>query len=807
VSAPVSQRSRILLDSEYYTYTQPPPQRDVASQLGVTQPQQPSPSQPGRPISTQEYIAKTEHLYESQAQTPVSEYSVVKTGAGNVYVYTPSAGWQRLEYNPGSNTYSLAPASEKDIAAEISKLGGTGYKLDPVLAEKLAKEEPHALMWYGVEDALRYAKLRGTFPELAKEKWITEADVQSAIARRLESYGWRPTTREEYDALRSLSRAVMQNPDVWKPVESSIQRQLEEAQRKQEELSSFYAAKALKQWDAEREAALSAEALKKAYEPYAGAPGGFLEAMGAWAARSSWVGSLIAGLLGIRPEEPTDFEKGYLRLAELEAKKERYPDPWSAFLAGLSDLTLGLVPKPPRPGLTPQEERELSALEDLYMGRYFGKVVEYEVGAGVGRALGVGLDLAALKAGEVAAAKAWRATAGFRQFLLEATGLDEHVQRVSEALKPRLLSIGEKVGLVQREQLVPKTVESEVVRAAEGFDRYLAARTRVLEWGRAEELLGGKVPEGMRLKPGEVSVLPLEGGFKAPVVGEGGFAAARFEGLRFTWEKGWEPVGREWVYARGTGEESLVAARLASERFEVPRMDIAAVRARVDYAKILEQAQGGLPRSVLLTEEGDILASVSRTPRIPVREVFRPATERLPPPLLPPKLPVKEEVRVPQVITPLRLPVVEGFKSSVDLAPPRAQPAPRPQPVPLALGDIAAVITGAARAPVPAEPAAPRQTPRLEPRLELPQLPRPAPKVELPQLAAPASPPPQPPQLPKLPAPPLPIVGGVRDVPVPRQPRLFGSREWLVRWFGPGAPEVIAAARSRRGKRRRGGRK
>jgi len=787
----VAQRSRILLDSEYYTYTQPPPQQDAASQLGVTQPQQPS--QLSRPISAEEYIARTEHLYESHAQSPVSEYSVVKTGAGNVYVYTPSAGWQRLEYKPDSNAYSLSPASLQDITAEVAKLGGTGYKLDPVLAWKLAEQEPHALMWGGVEEALRYARLREAFPELKGEKWITEADVQSAITRRLESYGWRPDTVEKYEALRDLARAVAQSPDVWKAVEAGLSRQLEEAQRAHEELQRFYEAKAIKQWDAER-----LEEARRQYEQFYRSAS---EATPAWAVPlQSFINNMARFLsFGLVNPQPSGYEALLARYEQLASKA-----PAPGMMLPRQRIKEGL-----ETGVyTPLEQKEIQAIEKSLDP---GKTLLYTAGyAAAFFAAGKVLEGAARAVPEVAEFLRWEFSEGLAGRALRKAGVEPRVPKllsgISEAVKPRLLSIGEKVGLVEREQLVPREVESVVIGYAEGFDRRIAARTRVTEWGRAEELLGGRVPEGMRLAKGEASVLPLEGGFKAPVVGEEGeFAAVRFKGLRFTWEKGFEPVGREWVYARGTGEESLVAARLASERFEIPRLDVAAVRARVDYAKILEQAMGGLPR-VANTEEGEVLAGVSRTPRIPVKEVFRPVAERLPPLLLPPKLPVKEEVRAPQVNTPLRLPAVEGLKPSVDLAPPRAQPMP---PV---LGVIAAAmamqtVQQALRLgefPVQLPRVEPRVAEAAAPRLGLPPLQVPRLELKVEPRAAPRAEPPQPP---KLPAPPLPAFGGVRDVSVPRLPRLYGVREWLVRWFGPGAPEVITAARSRRSSRRRGGRR
>jgi hypothetical protein len=734
---------RIERDEEYYTYTQPPPpQEDVASQLGVTQPQQPS--QPSRPVSAEEYIASTEHLYESHAQSPVSEYSIIKTGAGNVYVYTAS-GWQKLEYKPDSNTYSLAPASPRDITAEVQRLGATGYKLDPALAEKLAEKEPHALMWGGVEEALRYARLREAFPELAKEKWITEADVQNVITQRLEAYGWKPDTVEKYEALRSLSQTVTQSPDVWGKVEAGLSKQLEEAQRVHEELQRFYEAKAIKQWDAER-----LEEARRQYEQFYRSAS---EATPAWAVPlQSFINNMMRFLsFGLINPPASGYEALLARYEQLASKA-----PAPGMMLPRQRIKEGL-----EAGVyTPLEQAEIKAIEKNLDP---GKTLLYTAGYAA----------AFFAAGKV-----------LGKVLEGLTGLG--------AVRGKALRLAERVGLAEREQLIPKEVESVVARAKEGRETLLMAKTKITEWGRAEELLGRKVPEGMRLRPGEVSLLSLEGGLKAPVVGEGEFAAVRFEGLRFTWEKGWEPARKGLLFARGTGEESFLAALLSSERPAGPRLDVVAVRARVNYAKILEQAMGGLPRAVL-AEEGDILASVSRTPRIPVRELL---TLRAPG-ITPIPLPVRGAAPPQVQVGAPRLPVAEDLRLSVSHAPLRPQPlaAPRFKPVALSAAKLSEAVDLK-----PLEFTYPR-LPGLEPKVGSAAIPGMAPRLEPPrlQLSLPASPLPQPQRsLPRLPAPP-PLGLGVRDIPAPRLPRLYGVREWSVRWFGP--PEVVRPRR--RGSRRR----
>jgi hypothetical protein len=777
---------------------------------------------------TQEFLSKATAL-------EVTPSGYAGMGGLEKRFFQEGGKWYTFEYIPETGKYEKVEVPAEKLQQEVftKTLGLSAAKIEgysiPDIG-KIAEKQPEEFKFMGVEEAARQAKIKETFPELASQEYVNLADVQNVIMQRLEAYGWRPDTREKYETLKSLSEAVFSSPEAWNLVQADIDKQLAEFKIRQERLQRVYEHLG-KIEDAVNLRDAELEAYREVYEPYAKAPGGFLEAMGAWAARSGWVSGFIANILGIKPEAPTGFETGYLRLTELEAKKERYTDPWSTFLAGLSDITLGLIPKPPKLGLSASEEKELRALEDLYLNKYLGRVAEYEVGAGAGRALGISIDVLAFKAGEIGAGWAWSKTAGFRQFVLETTGLDEYIQRAAEAIKPKLLGVGEKLGLIERAQYVPTEVDAVIAREMEPGGESFVAKTRFTEWGRAEEVLGKAVPESMRLKPGEVSMLPLEGGKAVPVVGEGEFGVLGGEKIAYT--KGGlklsEPL---FVYGKGTGEESFIFARLTREQegLVAPRFDIARIGGRVAYQKLLEQAMGGTPKAILYTEEMGEALGLSRTPKIPVLEKYAvtPLTWELPGKLPlylhPPKIPAVEGIK-PKVepgkgfrIEP-KIPTMGEFKPDVDVKPLPAAPKPvQFQPVTLKagispwIGDITAV------APRVSEVAAPRIEPKIGPRIEEITTPRIAdvtvpriapklePKLDAPPVNAPSYP--SPPRLPKLPPMPPLGFGGTRDVPVPRELRLYGRKEWLVRWFGEGAPEIVPPKHAyKRRSRRRGGRR
>jgi hypothetical protein len=189
---------------------------------------------------------------------------------------------------------------------------------------------------------------------------------------------------------------------------------------------------------------------------------------------------------------------------------------------------------------------------------------------------------------------------------------------------------------------------------------------------------------------------------------------------------------------------------------------------------------------------------------------------KLPLYLHPPKIPAVEGFK-PKVepgkdfnIEP-KIPAIEEFKP--DVKPAEYKPV-QFQPIVPKIGDITAVAPRVSEVTAPriGEAVQPRVEPHAEPKISdiavTKIVPKTMPRLE-PRLDVPPPPPPPPPPpekiLPKLPG--LPPLGfGTRDIPVPRELRLYGRKEWLVRWFGPGAPEVITAARPRRA-RRRGGRR
>jgi hypothetical protein len=742
----------------------------------------------------------------------LTDYNIIITSAGNIYVKTES-GWQKLEYNPQSDSYSLASVDFNDIFSEVNRLGGTGYRLDPQLAEKIAREEPHVLMWYGVEDALRYAKLKETFPELQKEKWITEADVQNVITQRLESYSWKPDTREKYETLKSLSESVFRNPEVWTEVEKDINRQLAEAKPKIEELQRFYEAKALKQLDAEHDAALRQQ-IQQQYK--------FFEYADPLTLATSGVGrGFISGItLGLIPHEwlPKDtghfYEALYERYRELSLKlldqlfEERGLKP-------LLDMARIMLPETGSPlalllnnpdiwapvakeYLVGEEKIELEVLQKQLTPE---KRLAYGLGYALGDVLGLGaLNLAASKTIEPVAQKA----------------LGKLAQHAAEHPESTLTKIAEKLHLIQREQLVPKEVEAALIREAEGTERGILAKTRVTEWAEAEEVLGKTVPESMKLQPGEVSMLPIDVGGKTvnvPIVGEGEFGVVGGEKFAYM-NKGLKLKEPFFFYGKGTGEESFLFARLSKETGELvaPRYDFLRLEGKVAYQKVFEQAMGGMPKATLYTEEMGVVLGFSRTPRIPVKETFTPARiPSLPPIVLPPKLPMKEEEREgkgPEIhIPPPKIPVDIhvsppdiGIKSlSIPSSFTRPFQAPKPEVAEFVSPKVGEFSVQAPRVePKVAEVTAPKLG---LPQLQLPiQVPKVTPKFDVPPQNIPDHPPPDNRIQPKLP--PLPSLGGTRDLPSPRSLKMYSWKIWQETWFGD-----IGFGSGRRRGRGRGGRK
>jgi hypothetical protein len=318
----------------------------------------------------------------------------------------------------------------------------------------------------------------------------------------------------------------------------------------------------------------------------------------------------------------------------------------------------------------------------------------------------------------------------------------------------------------------------------------------------------------LKAKPGELTTIPVDIGGKTvniPFATSGEFGIVGGEKISYAKEglKLNEPF---FIYGKGTGEESFLFMRMPKETQELsaPRYDFLKILdAKISYEKVFEQAMGGTPKTILYTEKMEKALGLSRTPKIPVLEKYTvtPLVKDIPPLTLPlylhpPKTPAVEDIR-PKVelrIEP-KIPVMEEFKP--DVKPSAEYRQVQVQPIVPKIGDITAV------APRIEEAAQPRVEPRVEPKISDVTVPKIAPKLE-PKIDVPpvnVSDYHPPPQLPKLPPMPPLGFGGTRDVPVPRELRMFGRKEWLVSWFGPGAPMPLSTRNMKTGKARRGGRR
>jgi hypothetical protein len=147
-----------------------------------------------------------------------------------------------------------------------------------------------------------------------------------------------------------------------------------------------------------------------------------------------------------------------------------------------------------------------------------------------------------------------------------------------------------------------------------------------------------------------------------------------------------------------------------------------------------------------------------------------------------------------------KIPAIERFEPDINIKPTPVSKTSPPgffQPVSPRMGDMAPRV-GKIAAPRIGDIAVTVTVPKIEPKIDT--------KIDIPPQNIPDHPPPPPRTLPRLPLPP-PIGIGTRDIPVPIPARLWGRKEWLVQWFGPGAPDVVTALKTRKGGRRRGGRK
>ncbi|MCI4408468.1 MAG: hypothetical protein JHC26_05205, partial [Thermofilum sp.] len=136
--------------------------------------------------------------------------------------------WYTLQYDPQTNSYKKVEVPAEKIQQTIfDKLLGapvnvSGYNIQDI--EKYAQKAPSEFVFSGVPDAIRTAKLKEIFPELANKESITLADVWDIISSRLQKYGVSPS----YDILKALSQTVFTNPDAWKDIEANLESQVKE---------------------------------------------------------------------------------------------------------------------------------------------------------------------------------------------------------------------------------------------------------------------------------------------------------------------------------------------------------------------------------------------------------------------------------------------------------------------------------------------------------------------------------------------------------------------------------------------------
>jgi hypothetical protein len=719
--------------------------------------------------------------------------------------------WYTLQYDPQTNSYKKVEGPAEKIQQTIfdkllgaSSLNIQGYNIPNI--EKYAVQEPHAFTWYGPEYARSYGKLRETFPELKNEKWITEADVQNVLSQRLEKYGWRPDTREKYEQLRELSFAVLHNPDIWTEVEKDINRQLEEARPKIEELQRFYEAKALKQWDAVQ----SYEAEKQLNQFYKSAT----KSTPTWSVGLQGFFNNMARFLsfGFINPAPSGYETLLARYEEL-ANKAPAPGMMLPSQRIKEGMEAGVY--------TPQEKAEIKAIEQNLDPT---KTRLYTLGYGAAFYLsGKVFDIALTKVVPEAVRFAkWEFTSkeALAGKALKNAGIElktpEFLSNISEAVKTKALNIGEKIGLVERVQYVPTEVNFELARIQKPGSEALVSKVEFTKWTRAEEVLGKTVPESMRLQPGEVSTLPVKLGEKTinvPIV-SGEFGVAGGEKIALA-KEGVKLKNPFFVYGKGTGEDSFFFAKMAKETGELtaPKYDfIKVIGANIEYQKVLEQAMGGTPKAILYTEEMEKALGFSRAPRIPVMEKHVSNVENFVTPL---KLPLYlHPERRPGGIGGIesKIPTMENFEPDINIKPWMGR-IPNPmeiQPTISGFRDLTSIAPKLGDIVMPKiEPkigqvAEPKLDTRVEPRIGdiTISIPKIEPKLEPPINIPDYKPPPGEEPSPKLPGLPFPIGSGTRDIPIPG-PRLYGRKEWVVQWFGP----ALSPAKSKSKKSRRGGRR
>ncbi|MGC9108526.1 MAG: hypothetical protein ACP5IE_10125, partial [Infirmifilum sp.] len=212
-----------------------------------------------------------------------------------------------------------------------------------------------------------------------------------------------------------------------------------------------------------------------------------------------------------------------------------------------------------------------------------------------------------------------------RDFIVEKVPGAEKVVRPLEAVAGWIKNV-----FTVTEEQVPDTVEVESRRLQQGGREILDVEARIRGWRPAGEVYPEGVPEQWRLKPGEVTSLPVNlGGKQVKVpftIGKTGGVVedvSRLERLAFL--------------AEGTVEESRFTAVIERLKPQAEGARIGVMRGlgRVDYEMVKVFQQGGMPDLVLLQEEAGMSgARFAGSPKIPVITVTNSVPVPSPAPVL-----------------------------------------------------------------------------------------------------------------------------------------------------------------------------
>jgi len=749
--------------------------------------------------------------------------------------------WFTLEYNPQSNSYTRVEVQTEKLQQDIfGKMLGSpslniqGYNIPGI--EKYAVREPHAFTWYGPEYAVRYAKLREVFPELKNEEWITGADVWNVVRSRLEKYGWRPDTTERINQLQTLTDVIYNNPDAWKDVQADLDRQIRDFNLKLERFQATHNKLTRMETDS-----IKHEEEEK-IEEYMNRLYGNQEhwfQVGTGQFGSSFIQWISSGFLG----GPSQFQqKLYGALGILGSKANVNENVFRAGIEvarGISPASflgtdmLGLnLPSVFGASLGLKNlvtgKASLSTGEKAYLkavGRDITpeNLTAYMVGSALGSGLAMYLQGKMIESvPEAIRFTKWEFTSNEALVgrTLDKAGIElkpsEFLSKISQTIEAKALRLGERAGLIEKEQYIPTEINADILRVEKPGSKSLISKVEFMGWEKAEDVIGKKVPEPLKAKPGEVSTIPVDIGGKTvniPYVTRGEFGVAGGEEIAYT-KEGLKLDKGFFVYGKGTGEESFLFTKMPEdmEKLTAPRYDFLKLsEAKISYKKIFEQSMGGTPKAVLYTEEMEKALGFSSSPRIPVMEKYTSPVKDLLPSL---RLPLylrpeagKPKSGEPDIVEP-KIPIVEDFKPDIrQPVEPINMPKPTEfQPVAPGFRDFVSAMPkmGDIVMPKIGQVAEPKLDTRVEPRIGdiAISVPKIEPKLE-PPINIPVNPPPPPETrtLPRLP--PIPISSGTRDIPVPNPARLWGRKEWLVEWFGP----VYAPARKRTRRARKSGKR